>query len=211
MVARANDRSDATPNLLPMLSLGTPREAAPSAPALVETRTSDSSRVRGLFKKHYDGIWRLLRRFGISSVQADDAAQQVFLVLAERVTDVREGSEWAFLYGTALRVATSFRRTNRREVPTPETDTDCTLPRPDELTDRRQARVVLDWALAQLDPELRAVFILYELEEFTTPEIAQLQGIALGTAASRLRRARERFRELLQEFESGRHPGRSKL
>jgi len=39
------------------------------------------------------------------------------------------------------------------------------------------------------------VFVLFELEGMTTPEIAELIGIPLGTAASRLRRARETFRE----------------
>jgi len=45
--------------------------------------------------------------------------------------------------------------------------------------------------------ELRAVFVLFELEEMSTPEIADLLEIPTGTVASRLRRAREEFQKLV--------------
>jgi RNA polymerase sigma-70 factor (ECF subfamily) len=41
--------------------------------------------------------------------------------------------------------------------------------------------------------ELRAVFTLYEIEEMTMIEIAQVLDLPQGTVASRLRRAREQF------------------
>jgi RNA polymerase sigma-70 factor, ECF subfamily len=47
--------------------------------------------------------------------------------------------------------------------------------------------------------ELRAVFVLFELEGMTSPEIAAISGLPPGTVASRLRRARERFRELVAQ------------
>jgi RNA polymerase sigma-70 factor (ECF subfamily) len=43
--------------------------------------------------------------------------------------------------------------------------------------------------------ELRVVFVLFELEEMTTAEIATLLEIPSGTVASRLRRARETFED----------------
>jgi hypothetical protein len=53
----------------------------------------------------------------------------------------------------------------------------------------------LDSALGELAPELRTVFVLFELEERTMAEIAELLQIPSGTVASRLRRAREQFRD----------------
>ena len=44
-----------------------------------------------------------------------------------------------------------------------------------------------------LTDDLRVSFVLYELEGLSSPEIATLLGIPLGTVASRLRRAREAF------------------
>jgi RNA polymerase sigma-70 factor (ECF subfamily) len=40
------------------------------------------------------------------------------------------------------------------------------------------------------------VLVLADIEELSTKELAELEGVPLGTAASRLRRARERLREL---------------
>jgi RNA polymerase sigma-70 factor (ECF subfamily) len=59
---------------------------------------------------------------------------------------------------------------------------------------------VLDLILDQLEPELRDVFVLYELEGFTMPEIAALVEVPLGTAASRLRRGRDRFSALVRRY-----------
>jgi RNA polymerase sigma-70 factor (ECF subfamily) len=49
--------------------------------------------------------------------------------------------------------------------------------------------------------EHRIVFVLFELEQLTTPEIATMLGVPVGTVASRLRRAREIF---LSRAERGR-------
>jgi RNA polymerase sigma-70 factor (ECF subfamily) len=42
--------------------------------------------------------------------------------------------------------------------------------------------------------EARSVFVLFELEELTVPEIAAMLDLPIGTVASRLRRGRELFR-----------------
>jgi RNA polymerase sigma-70 factor (ECF subfamily) len=160
-----------------------------------------------LFKETYDGIWRLLRGLGVPADRIDDAAQQVFLVYAERRADVVRGSEKSFLFGTALRVAHVVRRGVPREVPT-DIDNACSeQPGVDELTDQKRARQVLDLILDQLDSELRDVFVLYELEGFTMPEIAAMVEVPLGTAASRLRRGRERFSALVRRYSTFGPPG----
>jgi RNA polymerase sigma-70 factor, ECF subfamily len=150
--------------------------------------------LHSLFREHYDRIWRLLRALGVPSDRIDDATQQVFLVYAERHRDVVAGSEGSFLYGTALRVAHNARGSRYREIPSDvEPSAPPDRPNADELSDQKRARDLLDQILGQMDSELRTVFVLYELEEFTVPEIAELTQLPLGTAASRLRRAREQF------------------
>jgi len=49
--------------------------------------------------------------------------------------------------------------------------------------------------------DLRAAFVLFELDELTIPEIATLLHIPEGTASSRLRRAREDFRARVAELQ----------
>jgi len=47
--------------------------------------------------------------------------------------------------------------------------------------------------LARMPLELRTVFVLFELEGLEVRAIAELEGLPVGTASSRLRRAREEF------------------
>ena len=58
-----------------------------------------------------------------------------------------------------------------------------------------------DLVLSKVDPDLVEVFVLYELEGLTSPEIADLLQIPLGSVASRLRRAREQFRQAAARIE----------
>lgn len=158
-----------------------------------------------MVERDYRMIWRLLRRWGVRQDAIDDATQQVFLVAAERLSDIAPQSERSFVFGTALRVSQSLRRKHSREDPSADTDLNASaLPGPDELSEQRRARERLDGIIEQLPFDLRTVFILFELEGMSSPEIAELVGAPLGTVASRLRRARERFAALVSEERASR-------
>jgi RNA polymerase sigma-70 factor, ECF subfamily len=166
-------------------------------------------RLATMVREHFTFVWRLLRRLGVPADRADDAAQEVFLVASKRILDVVVGSERSFLFGTALRVAKSARRAMGHEPPVETDDAPDSTPQLDELTDRKRAREMLDHILAAMDDSLRVVFVLYEIEGMTTPEIAELIGAPLGTAASRLRRAREEFEAHVRRIEARGRSGRS--
>lgn len=140
-------------------------------------------------------VWRLLRRLGVADADADDATQEVFLIVAERRDAIQAGKERAFIYGTALRVARATLRTpTRRSVEIDdEVFFDADAPGIEELVDQRAARKLLDELLEQMPFELRAVLVLFEIEDLSISEIAHALEIPRGTAASRLRRAREDF------------------
>jgi len=73
-------------------------------------------------------------------------------------------------------------------------------------TEQRRSDIELcDLALSKVDPELAEIFVLFELEELSSPEIASLLEIPLGTVASRLRRAREEFRNVFARIERTMH------
>jgi RNA polymerase sigma-70 factor (ECF subfamily) len=178
-----------------------PRSAARGDPDAATMAVGDPARLRGMVDANLDFIWRSLRRLGVSANDADDCAQQVFMVAARRLDSIREGSERAFLFSTAMRVASDARRARmrRREVPSDDDlpERSDPGPSPDEIVDRQRARALLDEVLEAMPMDLRAVFVLFELEELGTPEIAKLLEIPVGTAASRLRRAREEFQTIV--------------
>lgn len=152
--------------------------------------------LRTILDAHGDFLWRSLRRLGVCEADLADAAQQVFLVVAARLADIRTGCERAFVFQAALRVAANVRRTRRRrrEVPEEElTEHDDTAPGPESQAEHRRRRAQLDAILESLALDVRAVFVLSELEGLSMAEIAGLLGIPAGTVASRLRRARTQF------------------
>ncbi len=160
------------------------------------------SRLEKMFRAHHELVWRTLRRLGLGPEAAADATQQAFLIAAERLSDIRHGSERAFLFGTAIRLArTSYRSGRRFQL---EDDMDHRADggsKIEELVDQRRAVALADRVLSQMEPTLLTVFVLFEIEGLSTPEIAELEGIPLGTAASRLRRAREAFRTTAARME----------
>lgn len=169
------------------------------------TSVAAAKRLDVLVEEQYEFVWRQVRRLGVRDGDADDAAQQVFLVAARKLDAIREGCERSFLYQTALRVASDYRRANKRRFESSLNDTSelsekgDLAPSTDELLDLRRARVLLDAVLDQLPLELRSVFVLHELEQTTMADIASLLSLPSGTVASRLRRARTQFFEILEQ------------
>ena len=172
---------------------------AAASPALAPT-SAQALDLRTLFTKYYGSIWRLLRRLGVQTAQLDDATQEVFWVAARRKSDIQAGSEHSFLYGVALRVAAQESKKQRASQPLADSEALPQIvdlgPSPEEQLVARQARELLDDVLDALPPELRVVFVLFELEGLEVREIAALQQVPVGTASSRLRRAREEFSAL---------------
>jgi RNA polymerase sigma-70 factor (ECF subfamily) len=165
---------------------------------------SDSGRVANarlerMFRTHHGVVWRMLRCRGLAPDAAADATQEVFLVAAQRLADIEPDSERAFLIGTALRVAQAARRTSVRWQLLENLDP------PDarvaSAAERGATLELVSRVLAQIDASLVEVFMLFEIAGFSSAEIARLLAIPTGTVASRLRRAREAFREAARRIE----------
>ena len=152
-----------------------------------------------LYERHFDFVWRSLRRLGVPTADLHDVAQEVFLVVHRRLGDFEGRSKvTTWLFRIALHAARDRRRRAhvRREV----LDADLVEARVDPAVDasalleRRDDLELFDRALAAMDLDQRAVFLLFELEGMSGPDIAETLDVPLGTAYSRLRLAREAFR-----------------
>lgn len=170
----------------------------PAAPAV-----ADPERLRSIVTDNFDFVWRSLVRLGVARSDADDVLQEVFLVASRKLDTIEAGRERSFLFGVALRLASRARRTEqrRREVLDGESAAHVDpTPSVEHLLDRARARTELDAILDGMPADVRAVFVLFELEQMTMAQIADVLGAAPGTVASRLRRAREHFQAAMQRL-----------
>ena len=169
-----------------------------------------SERITELFVEHFELVWRIVRRLGVSPDGLDDAVQEVFVVLSRRLSEITPGSERAFLYGTAVRVASDVRRARDRRHRATEQERQeqpahaAHAPRPDELLDQKRARTMLHELIEGLSDDVRPAFVLFELEGLTMAEIATCLALPPGTVASRLRRGREEFEAAVRRLEAAR-------
>jgi RNA polymerase sigma factor (sigma-70 family) len=172
----------------------------------MERRVTTSLTFRELAEANVDFVFRTLCRMGLDDATADDATQQVFLIAAGKLESIEEGKERGFLYLTAKNVTAQHRqRAHRRgeiafeEEELPEFTAEEPPPL-EELLDRRRAREMLDKVLDSMPKKLREIFVLSELEELTAVEVAVGLEIPVGTATSRLRRARKTFDLILKRL-----------
>jgi RNA polymerase sigma-70 factor (ECF subfamily) len=143
---------------------------AGNAPQAAESREFDD-----LYVRHFSFVWRNLRRLGVPEALVEDAAQDTFVVVHRRLSDLRpDASPKAWLFGIALRVAHDYRRTRQRKPALSlDAETQASPDRgPFEKTARAQAGRVLHRFLETLDPDKRAVFMLAEMEEMSAPEMS---------------------------------------
>jgi len=128
-----------------------------------------------------------------------DLAQKVFLIAHTKLAEFEGRSRMTtWLFGISQRVASDYRRSAafRREIATDSAELDLFGGSHDDSTSnaehRQQARVA-EALLNKLPEEQRVVFVMFELEEMSGQDIAELLNIPVGTVRSRLRLAREAF------------------
>jgi RNA polymerase sigma-70 factor (ECF subfamily) len=165
-----------------------------------------------IYREHFQFVWRSLRRLGVPEADLQDAVHDVFLVVQRKI-DGFEGrsSLTTWLYGICMRAASDLRRASRRKREVFGNDADPVAPDDTASTsEQREALELLDELLEEMPLEQRAVFTCFELDGMSGEQIAELLEIPLGTVWSRLRLARERFRESVSRM-SAREGFRTRL
>jgi RNA polymerase sigma-70 factor (ECF subfamily) len=153
--------------------------------------------IREVHERHADFVWRSLQRLGVRSMDLEDQMQEVFIVAHRRLATFNGASALnTWLFGICLRVAAAHRRRAhvRREQSRSDVEDELELGSgedPESAAIERETQKELDELLASIDLEKRAVFVMFEVEGFTAPEIANVMGTPVGTVYSRLAAARD--------------------
>jgi RNA polymerase sigma-70 factor (ECF subfamily) len=160
------------------------------------------------FEAELDYVHRSLLRHGVAPADAEDLAQDVFLIVWRRWADFDRGRPLRpWLAGIAFKVASDHLKRRRRWEPRAWLDPPDHAPGGEELLSAARARALAMRCLAALDERQRALIVLHDLDGVPMREIARLLSVPLFTAYSRLRAARRAFTDVVDgELRASRRP-----
>jgi RNA polymerase sigma-70 factor (ECF subfamily) len=187
------------------LVLSAASETVTDSALVARLREGDRDAVEEAYRAHHTAIRGFARRLVGDTASAEDIVHEAFVALPRAIRRFRgESSLRAFLIGVAanhsrrhIRSAMRRRRATERLAAHEEL-----RPRigdaKAELINRRLAGAL--WAaLDQLPIDQRVVFVLCEVEQRTSVEVAEIVGAPEGTVRTRLFHAKRKLREMLPD------------
>ena len=149
--------------------------------------------VRPLARTLYAAARAILR----DDEDARDCVQEAVFKGWEKLPTLREGRYFAtWLTRIAITTAINGGRTRRPRAALPPS-----LMTPSVAIDER---LDIRRAIDKLDARTRACVVRYYFEDMTVEQVARAVGIRQGTVKSRLFRAREKLRGILEGYDHGR-------
>lgn len=156
--------------------------------------TADNLYFEKLVQRHAGMVHQVCRRILQDDHLSEDAAQDVFILLARKARRIRQPEllgNW--LYGVAVRKSLEVRRKRKRN-PLPLLDSDIAI----ELgEDAGELASAIDEELTQLPEKYRVPLVLHYFSGNTVKRIARATGVPVGTLSSRLQRGRSLLRSRL--------------
>jgi len=184
------------------------REGALTGEALAVDRlrragAGDERATRELYRAYVDRIYRHVARvLGPDDPDVEDVVQKVFLAALDGAADFAGRSKVStWLLGIATRRALDASRKRWRRRRWQKIGAVVGLGRPASAPDERVRHLgEAERLLQRLTPDQRVVFVLKEVEGHTLKEISAMTGgTGISTLHARLKAARKRLDEALQE------------
>lgn len=170
----------------------------------------DADAFEQLLLEHQKNVYNLCYRMAGNPDDAMDLSQETFLRAWRCLDQYQFASAFStWLYRLCSNICIDFLRRRRRQQTVPLTFEDAdgeeqtyavpdAQPLPEEQVELKLTRETLAAAMAQLLPEHRAVLQLRVVNEMSYEQIADVLDIQSGTVKSRLSRARNQLKKILE-------------
>jgi RNA polymerase sigma-70 factor (ECF subfamily) len=181
--------------------------SAPDDLLIQRAKRGDSVATDALLRLHYDSVRAVCHRIVVNKADAEDATQHALISIVRALPGFDGRAKFStWVYRIATNAALDeVRRIRRRPTPT---DIDATFVLPvSDATGAVEAQMDVAQALALLPEEYRATLVLRHVADLDYEEIAEIQGVPVGTVRSRLARGRTQLANILgnQDTSTGRH------
>jgi RNA polymerase sigma-70 factor, ECF subfamily len=174
--------------------------SSPSDRELVgRVRAGDAAAFSILVRRHLRPAVRLAARLLGDDDAAEDVVQESFLAVLESVDGFDEARPFApWFYRIVSNRCSNVRRSwSRRPAEALSPTLASERPGPERDAERRWLRSRLEAALNELPERQREVLMLYDVDGFTGPEIAEMLNISAGTVRWHVHQARAAMRAIL--------------
>jgi len=170
----------------------------PYTDVIFECQSGERTAQQQLYELHHRQAFRLCVRL-VGEQDAPDLTQQTFLKVFRTIQQFSDSSRFeTWLHRVTVNECLQHIRSRNRR---PEVALDV---EPAGVGSETGAAIesaeLLQVALGHLQPELRTIFVLRELEELSYAELAETLDVSAGTVASRLNRARTQLKRLLTQL-----------
>ena len=163
----------------------------------------DNSTFRLLVQRHQEKVRNIIYLTLSQSDVVDDLAQEVFITVHKNLKNFRFESQFTtWLYRITVNKCKDYlRKKNVRKIFVPIKEAD---EKPDytSLAETDDITKIVKEAIAKLPNKLRIPLLLKDIEGFSYQEIAETLNCEMGTVKSRIFRAREGLKKILQPIES---------
>jgi RNA polymerase sigma-70 factor (ECF subfamily) len=171
--------------------------------AVTQLRGGDLGALGTLFDLHHGAVRTFAMRFLGDASAAEDLVQDVFVALPDAIPRYRgDAALRSFLIAMAATLSRNHVRAAARRRAMLARAALEPMPvgtGPDAELEREHLAAMLQRALDELSHDHRLTFVLCEIEERTSPEVAEILGIPEATVRTRLFHAKKKLRELLEE------------
>lgn len=156
-----------------------------------QAQGGDVAAFEGLYRTHAGAVLALCNRMVRDDADARELLQDVFVRAWERLTSFKGQSAFGtWLHRLAVNVVLERLRATKRDAGRHVSGDDEEVFGSHTSAGDLETRMDLETALASLPQGARTVFVLHDMEGYSHDEIAQMTGIAAGTARAQLWRAR---------------------
>lgn len=164
-------------------------------------RHGDLRAGNALFERHFESVYRFFLHKAPDD--ATDLVQRTFLACTEARDRFRGASSFrTYLFAIARNELLAAWRRRRRDEPDTATSSIADLaPSPSTALVRKDEHRILLEALRSIPIDLQIALELHYWEQMSATEIAEVLELPVGTAKSRLRRAREALAETIARLE----------
>jgi RNA polymerase sigma-70 factor (ECF subfamily) len=186
--------------------MGEPEARASDLELIHRVQQGETQAFDELMTRYAASIYKVAYSLLRNHADADDASQETFIRAYKAIARFDERFQF---YTWARRICVNFCFNQMKRgrkflfLPLPLADSEtesADIADPKPVAADSGLRRDLDRALEKLPADQRTIFVLRVNEEMSYNEISEMLGIPIGTVMSRLNRAREKLRELLEEY-----------